>query len=253
MFSVLALVSFILAGSRATPISPANTFLTRATQCNTGDLPTSCGNTTAVEDLCCFEHPYGLILQTQFWDGETSNGPSDSWTVHGLWSDRCDGTYDEFCDPSRDYDDLSGILKKHGADDTLDFMRKASLVNTWTLTLNINASQPYFQAAVKAFKDLPTYELLSAAGIKPTADGEFSLDALLAALKKGPGVTPRLDCQDGKLKEVGWYFHLKGSIAGGEYIAIDAPDGKGSCPKEGIKYLPKKTSGKDSKSNQHSS
>jgi hypothetical protein len=41
----------------------------------------SCHNTTAI-DTCCLESPGGLVLQTQFWD--TTIGPKDHWTVHGL-------------------------------------------------------------------------------------------------------------------------------------------------------------------------
>ena len=49
----------------------------------------SCQNTTAVSDLCCFNAPGGQLLQTQFWDYNPPTGPSDSWTVHGLWYVDC--------------------------------------------------------------------------------------------------------------------------------------------------------------------
>jgi ribonuclease T2 len=45
----------------------------------------SCHNSTAVENLCCFNAPGGQILQTQFWDTSPATGPEDSWTIHGLW------------------------------------------------------------------------------------------------------------------------------------------------------------------------
>lgn len=45
----------------------------------------SCHNTTAM-DTCCLNYPGGLMLQTQFWDSDPPVGPSDSWTIHGLWS-----------------------------------------------------------------------------------------------------------------------------------------------------------------------
>lgn len=51
--------------------------------CNNPQL--SCHNTTAVEDLCCFNSPGGSLLQTQFWDTDPATGPEDSWTLHGLW------------------------------------------------------------------------------------------------------------------------------------------------------------------------
>lgn len=49
------------------------------------DIPVSCQNTTAVENACCFNSPGGLLLLTQFWTTDPPTGPSDSWTIHGLW------------------------------------------------------------------------------------------------------------------------------------------------------------------------
>jgi hypothetical protein len=51
--------------------------------CNNPQL--SCHNTTTVDNLCCFNSPGGSLLQTQFWDTDPASGPSDSWTIHGLW------------------------------------------------------------------------------------------------------------------------------------------------------------------------
>lgn len=36
-------------------------------------------------DTCCFNHPGGLVLLTEFWDSEPATGPKESWTIHGLW------------------------------------------------------------------------------------------------------------------------------------------------------------------------
>lgn len=49
------------------------------------DIPASCQNKTAVDNTCCFNSPSGAFMQTQFWDTDPSTGPSDSWTIHGLW------------------------------------------------------------------------------------------------------------------------------------------------------------------------
>jgi hypothetical protein len=44
------------------------------------------------------------VLSTQFWDtytGYESSGqllPKDSWTLHGLWPDYCNGSYTQYCD-----------------------------------------------------------------------------------------------------------------------------------------------------------
>lgn len=42
-------------------------------------------HTPDVQDTCCVNSPGGLFLQTQFWDTNPVTGPSDSWTIHGLW------------------------------------------------------------------------------------------------------------------------------------------------------------------------
>lgn len=44
----------------------------------------SCHNTTVQPDLCCFNAPGGLILQTQFWDTNPPTGGNENWTIHGL-------------------------------------------------------------------------------------------------------------------------------------------------------------------------
>ncbi|KAI0022660.1 ribonuclease T2 family protein [Xylariomycetidae sp. FL0641] len=61
-------------------------------------------------DTCCVETYGGLVLQTQFWNtytGLESDGqllPEDTWTIHGLWPDFCNGSYTQYCDLSRQYD-----------------------------------------------------------------------------------------------------------------------------------------------------
>jgi len=54
-----------------------------------------------VADTCCFNSPGGQLLLTQFWDTDPETGPTDSFTLHGLWPDECNGGYQESCDPSR--------------------------------------------------------------------------------------------------------------------------------------------------------
>jgi len=75
------------------------------------DLPLqySCENTTALTNSCCNVVKGGLVLQTQLWDTYTGLErfgqllPQGSWGIHGLW-DNCDGSYDDYCDLTRQYD-----------------------------------------------------------------------------------------------------------------------------------------------------
>jgi len=56
-------------------------------------------------DSCCTETYGGLLLQTQFWDVWADKDlPANTWTLHGLWPDFCNGSYTQYCDLSRQYD-----------------------------------------------------------------------------------------------------------------------------------------------------
>ena len=63
------------------------------------------------------------LLQTYFWDtGSLSTGRNDSWTIHGLWPNRCDGAYDAYCDPSREVDSVTAVLEGYGQTELLAYM-----------------------------------------------------------------------------------------------------------------------------------
>jgi ribonuclease T2 len=74
-------------------------------------------------DTCCLNHPSGHFLLAQFWDAKPTLGAADAWTIHGLWPDLCDGGFDQFCDSSRAYSNISSILKENSpTSDLLNFM-----------------------------------------------------------------------------------------------------------------------------------
>ncbi|PCH34006.1 ribonuclease T2 [Wolfiporia cocos MD-104 SS10] len=107
-----ALVSLVLASQAAAfgwGLDVPNTY-PDISSCLAQPLIYSCENTTAVTDTCCTPSPGGQVLQAQFWDtytGRESYGqllPKGSWGIHGLWPDNCDGTWNSYCDLSRQYD-----------------------------------------------------------------------------------------------------------------------------------------------------
>lgn len=226
--------------------------------------PISCHRPPSNTNTCCFETPGGLLAQTQFWDTEPSTGPADSWTIHGLWPDHCDGTFDQNCDRSRAYNDIRELLTDNDASDTLSFMdeywvdingdndhfwvhewgKHGTCMSTLKPKCLPNDSPrgaeavAYFKTIVKLFQTLPTYEWFAKAGITPSPSKKHTLDELTSALKSASGYKPALDCKHGVLNGISWYFNLRGSVIDGTFIAIDAPKA-GSCPARGITYPPK--------------
>ncbi|KAJ7137928.1 ribonuclease T2-like protein [Mycena epipterygia] len=234
-----------------------------ASTCSAAET-TSCTNTTAISNLCCFEAPGGLLLQTQFWDTDPSTGPSDSWTIHGLWPDHCDLTFSENCDPSRAYKNIGGLLSAQGAQATLDFMNTywvdiegkdetfwehewethGTCYSTLKPTCLPEGSPKgaeavaFFNTVVKLFQTLPTYTWLANQGITPSSSTKHTLVSLNTALQTESGFMPVLDCEGDTLDSISWYFNLKGSVIDGTFVQIDAPE-KGTCPSSGILYPPK--------------
>ncbi|KAI0409653.1 ribonuclease T2-like protein [Xylaria palmicola] len=226
-------------------------------------LPLSCSNTTAVADLCCFNAPGGDLLLTQFWDTSPSTGPSDSWTIHGLWPDNCDGSYEQYCDTNREYTNITAILQSkapstlatmqtywkdyEGDDETFwehEFGKHGTCISTLepSCYTNYQATDEvadYFGRAVSLFQALPTYAWLAAAGIVPSSTQTYTLAAIQAALTAHHGHNVVIRCSGSTLNELWYHFHVQGSVQGGTFQAVD-PVGSGStCPSTGIKYLPK--------------
>lgn len=231
----------------------------------------SCQNTTVVEDLCCFNAPGGQLLLTQFWDTDPVTGPVDSWTIHGLWPDHCDGTYDASCDSKRAYTNITDILKGFSDTDTLSYMQtywkdysgddetfwehewgkhgtcistlKPSCYDDYTPTQEV---PDFFDKAVELFKTLPSYEWLSAAGITPSSSKTYTSAQIQAALKAKHGQEVTLGCSSGALNEIWYHYSVRGSVQTGDFVAAE-PDGtKSTCPSTGVKYLPKSSGGSTS-------
>jgi ribonuclease T2 len=192
-----------------------------------------------------------MCNKTQFWDANPATGPSDSWTIHGLWPDHCDGTYDANCDPSRAYTNISSILTAAGASSVLSYM------NTYWKDVNgndesfwdhewekhgtcISTLQPscytnyamqeevvdYFTTTVNLFKTLPSYTWLSNAGIVPSTSATYTSAAIMAALKTPRGVDVVIQCKNtNELDEIWYFYDVQGSVQTGTFI----PTAPGTC------------------------
>ncbi|KAE8444070.1 hypothetical protein EG329_000938 [Mollisiaceae sp. DMI_Dod_QoI] len=232
----------------------------------------SCHNTSSIADTCCFNSPGGQMLQTQFWDTSPttgrSRGPSNSWTIHGLWPDHCDGTYDSSCDPSRAYTNISAILQSYGKTDLLSYM------NTYWVDINgddesfwehewgkhgtcISTLKPscytgytaqeevpdFFQKTVDLFKTLDSYTALANAGILPSSTATYTASAIQNALKASFGFAVTIQCASGALDEIWYSFDVLGSVQTGTFKPAAPVGQSSSCSSTGIKYLPKSGGG----------
>ncbi|KAI9444830.1 ribonuclease T2 [Lactarius indigo] len=109
IYALFASATVQAAANKLGKLSLPHTFPSIAA-CVHEPLVFSCENTTAIQNTCCSPTPGGLVLQTQFWDtytGLEKHGqllPKNSWTIHGLWPDNCDGSFESYCDLSRQYD-----------------------------------------------------------------------------------------------------------------------------------------------------
>ncbi|RYO83420.1 hypothetical protein DL766_002610 [Monosporascus sp. MC13-8B] len=228
--------------------------------------PLSCQNTaTAAVDTCCFNQPGGQLLLTQFWDTDPPTGPMDSWTMHGLWPNNCNGTWEQFCDNSRKYKNITVILESF-APLTLEFMEtywKDSKENDerfWAHEFNkhgtcvstldpkcYDAYKPtqevadYFTKAVDVFKTLPSYKWLAAADIVPSTSATYSQAAIQDALKAAYNQTVVVNCNKNKeLSELRYHYNVRGSVQTGNFVPVEPLGSPTNCPRTGIKYLPKR-------------
>lgn len=246
---------------------------------------------TVSSESCCYEN-YGIIMQTQFWDYDTSlldkkkremyraevdsgvrkrASVEETFTIHGLWDDLCDGSYKQFCNADLEFtssDDIEDVLvNQFGRQDLYDFMLQYWISNTggdlgakklWVHEYNkhgtcFNTLQPrcftgdyekfenavaFFQKVIEVWTNLPTYSFLSQAGITPTADSQYALSDVQAALAAGhDGKQVYVGCTSGAISEI-WYYHeVKGNVLNGQYKAIDTLTDT-TCPDQ-VWYLPK--------------
>ena len=219
------------------------------------DLPLSCSTDASNIDSCCVEAPGGVLLQTQFWDYNPSTGPNDSWTIHGLWPDNCDGSYSSYCDDSMNVNSIKSVLQSFNETELLDFMNtywkdyQGNDDDLWThefnkhatcmstlkpdcftdKTTNLDAVE-FFKQVTSMFENLPSYKWLSDAGIVPSNDVKYAKTDIAAALNAKFGAEVYFACdKNGAINEIWYYYHLKGRVIDGDYQPIDFI-GKNSCP-----------------------
>ncbi|KAF9643850.1 ribonuclease T2 [Thelephora ganbajun] len=259
-------------GSHASPLF-ARVF--NSTACPSAPSFYSCENTTPIGNTCCSPTPGGLVLVTQFWStwtGLEDAGqylPSGSWGIHGLWPDNCDGSFDSYCDLSRQYDPrpsprvlpdgtpvpaytgpgIDTFITDLGRNDLLaemnkywvnqgapnprfwarEFSKHGTCMSTFDVACYSNYQQHedvinFFDTAVSAFKNYPTYDWLAASGITPSNDTTYPLANIQGALTAKAGAIPYLGCSNrgSSLSEVRYFTHVLGPVQSGNFKGIDS-------------------------------
>ncbi|KXX81472.1 Ribonuclease T2 [Madurella mycetomatis] len=214
------------------------------------DGPMSCHNNTPIAgDSCCFVHSGGRMLLTQFWDQQVhAGGAEEDWTLHGLWPDLCDGTYDQFCRMTPHYTNITAVLQYYGQDELLEFMdrywlaasgpnsrlwqheynKHATCINTLSPKCYGSSHTPglevvdYFTRAAALFRTLDTYRALEKAGIVPHPRQHYPLADVRKALERFSGGKVVLKCSGGARRDVlheAWYhYFIKGSLQTGQFV-----------------------------------
>ncbi|RDL39626.1 uncharacterized protein BP5553_03966 [Venustampulla echinocandica] len=234
------------------------------------DPPLSCSSSTS-SNTCCLNTPGGQLVQTQFWDSNPSTGmslilscPSDSWTIHGLWPDHCDGTYDSSCDSKRAYKNITQILQAAGKGDLLSYMdthwvdingdneqfweHEWAKHGTCISTLDPNCYTSYtptqevpdfFQKTIDLFTTLDSYTALKNAGIVPSTSATYTSAKIQSALETAFGHPVTIRCQSKALNEIWYSFYVQGSVQTGNFVPTAPVGTTSNCPSSGVKYPPK--------------
>lgn len=239
------------------------------------DSPVSC-KAKGQFDKCCYEE--ALFLSTQFWNYYPAIGANDTFTLHGLWPDNCDGSFEQFCDNSMNVKNVSRILTEFGETELLDEMRKDWLninhndESLWLHEFNKHGTcvssikescyhkfsnqykhnqnvVDFFKVTVNLFKNLPTFQWLAEAGIHPSTEIDYTKSEIEGALRDKFGATPLIKCNRfNGIQEV-WYFNsVKGSLLSQQFSSLESIV-KSNCPETGIKFYPKGSLGKEPPSN----
>lgn len=165
-----------------------------------------------------------------------------------MWTrpDRCDGTYDQYCDSARQYTNISSIISAAGQTDLLNYMNtywkdyQGNDESFWEHEWDkhgtcISTLEPscytdykpqeevvaYFQKTVDLFKTLNSYSFLSAAGILPSTTKTYTAAEINAALAKPRGVQVAIQCNSGELDEIWYFYNVRGSVQTGDFVPAE--------------------------------
>ena len=160
--------------------------------------------------------------------------------------DECNGSYQQYCDETRQYKNITQILEQFNRYDLLDYMAVywkdergndesfwehewgkhgtcISTFDTSCYTDHVPTQEvvDYFQKTLQLFSVLDTYSFLKDAGIVPSATKTYTYAEIRKALVQDRHVNATIECSGAnstELDEVYYYYNVYGSAQDGTYI-----------------------------------
>lgn len=181
--------------------------------------------------MACGKHPSVILM------------PGDNMICR---PDNCDGTYEQYCDPNRQYTNVSAIIAAAGKTELLTYMNKywkdyqGDDEDFWEHEWDkhgtcISTLEPgcydkytpqqevvaYFQKTVDLFKTLDSYAFLAAKGITPSSTTTYKSENIQKALAEPRGVQVTIRCSKGELNEVWYFYNVRGSVETGSFVPAE--------------------------------
>ncbi|KAI1313047.1 ribonuclease T2-like [Mortierella claussenii] len=192
----------------------------------------------------------GLFVLVQQW--YNGLGPSNQFTMHGLWPDTCSGGQgpSNGCDSSRVYDDVGTRLQNYAnaapgflddmntywssynGDNNVFWSHEWSKHGTCVSTLAPSCIDGYvqdqdvynyFSKALALRQQYDIYGALANAGILPGSTPNVA--DMHSAIRSAFGVDAEINCSSGSLSEIWLFFHVQN---GDSYVPT-AAQSRGSC------------------------
>ncbi|KAF9370713.1 ribonuclease T2-like, partial [Podila verticillata] len=216
-------VSLTFAIATIASAHPASHLKPRADTCTLG-VRTCTGQ---VVDACCLPDNGIMVLAQQWFPGL---GPSDEFTLHGLFPDTCGGGIVGNCDPSREHDDVESRLSSYphprvrfmqDMEDYWSSYKKTSnnqpanndfwshewnTHGTCVSTLNPNCFDDFtqdqdlymfFDRTLALRKEFDIFPALAKANITPGAGAMYNVDDIHAAIRANFNVEASIECPHG--------------------------------------------------------
>ena len=160
--------------------------------------------------------------------------------------DECNGSYQQFCDESRQYKNITQILQHFNRYDLLNYMavywkdyqgqdesfwehewgKHGTCISTfdtacYTDYVPTQEVVDYFEKTLQLFSVLDTYAFLKDAGIVPSTTKTYTYAEIRKALVRDRRVNATIECtgkNSTELDEVYYYYNVYGSAQDGTYI-----------------------------------